>query len=453
MNKEYLILQQSSNLQGTVNVSGAKNAVLVIIISLILTRGKSTLHHVPNSADVLILLHVLQKLGALVEFDTEDKILRVDTNSINSYAIEPEIMNKMRASILFMGPLLGRFGKAHVALPGGDLIGARPINYHLQGFKKLGVQITEKRPFIEACLQTEQSDQPVRIVLEYPSVGATENLIMFAAARAGETVIINAAIEPEVLDLIDVLKKMGANITCYPGLMIKIIGVATLNPITHAIIPDRIETGSLLLAAAITKGSIKLPNARADHLDMFLEKLKEMGHTVKTGTNPTDDYPLQGISLYACQNPRALSIKTGTYPGFPTDLQPLMMTALCLANGTSTIEETVFENRFIHVKELQKMGAEIAINGSVATIRRVDSFYGCEVIANDIRASCALALAGLVAVGETKMTGIYHWKRGYDQLEKKLAHLGANITLVEHEQQEIIVSMAPCLQTTQKPLE
>ncbi|QQR49831.1 UDP-N-acetylglucosamine 1-carboxyvinyltransferase [bacterium] len=438
MNKEYLIIQQSSILHGSVNVSGAKNAVLVIIISLILTRGKSTLHHVPNSADVLILIHVLRNLGALVEFNAEDKILCVDTSTINSYAIDAEIMNKMRASILFMGPLLGRFGKAHVALPGGDLIGARPINYHLQGFAKCGVNIIENRPFIEAYLPKTATTDPIRIVLEYPSVGATENLIMFAAVRTGETIIINAAIEPEVLDLIDVLKKMGANIICYPGLMIKIIGVTQLNPITHAIIPDRIETGSLLLAAAITKGSINLPNARADHLDMFLEKLKEMGHVVKTGTNPTDEYPLQGISLRASNHPQGIAVKTGTYPGFPTDLQPLMMAALCLTHGTSTIEETVFENRFIHVKELQKMGAEISINGPIATIRNVDSLYGCEVIANDIRASCALVLAGLVAVGETKMTGIYHWKRGYDQLEKKLAQLGADITLVEHEQSATI---------------
>ncbi len=431
MTNDYILIKKSSPLNGTVEILGAKNAVLVIMTSLILTDGVSVLENVPNNADVQLMIKLLQDLGALVEFDVREKSMRVDTSGINAYEVKPEIMNKMRASILVMGPLLARFGKAKVAFPGGDLIGLRPINYHLEGFKQLGVSVQLSDLFVEVQLSTSQPPY-TRIALEYPSVGATENLLMFASLGNNETVIINAALEPEVLDLIAILQKMGAHIQILPGAIIIIKGVGRLKPVHHTIVPDRLEAGALLLATAITGGSLTIPNARPDHLDVFLDKLKKMGHHITTGFDCAERIP-QGITLRATQHPQAISIKTGPYPGFPTDLQPSMMAALCLAEGTSTIEETVYENRMLHTKELAKMGAQITVNGTIATIRGVEALYGCDVIASDIRASCALVLAGFVAFGQTKMTGVHHWKRGYDQLEVKLSALGGNIQLIHEE--------------------
>jgi len=367
------------------------------------------------------MIQLFTDLGATVEFKPTQKQITIDTKDINNVQVNPEIMNKMRASILVMGPLLARYGKAKVALPGGCLIGSRPINLHLHGLKKLGVQVKQSGHFLEAMLQKTNSTEH-RVIFEYPSVGATENVMMCAALTPGKTIISNAAFEPEVLDLIDVLKQMGAKITFGPGMILTIEGVETLQPITHSVIPDRLEAGSLLLAAAITGGSIALPDAQPNHMELFLEKLKEMGHTISTQN---------GISLQATDKPHAISIKTGPYPGFPTDLQAPMTAALSLADGISTVEETVFENRFMHAYELNKMGAQISTKGRKATIRGVEELYGCEVIASDIRASCALAIAGLVAQGQTKMTGIHHWKRGYDNLEKKLAILGGTINLID----------------------
>ncbi len=431
MSERFLLVKQSQPLQGFVEVTGAKNAVLVIIASLLLAEGKSTLYNVPNSADVRCFIALMMELGALVHFDIKQKILTIDTSTVNKIEVSPEIMNMMRASILVMGPLLARFGKARVALPGGCLIGARPINYHLQGFRRLNILLEENQPYLFASTNTSTSaPQHERIALEYPSVGATENLLMYATLKPGETVIVNAAIEPEVLDLIDILKKMGASISCEPGQVIRIVGVNHLKPVEHTIIPDRLEAGGLLLAACVTKGSVHLPNARADHMDIFLEKLREMGHEVYTGTNPTPTHPLQGVSLTACQNPRGINIKTGPYPGFPTDLQAPIMTAMALSKDVSTVEETVFENRLMHVKELTKLGAQITVEGQKATIRGVEKFYGTELIATDIRASCGLVLAGLVASGETKIGNIHHWERGYDKLEEKLRFMGAQISLI-----------------------
>ncbi|MFH1831955.1 MAG: UDP-N-acetylglucosamine 1-carboxyvinyltransferase [bacterium] len=424
----YLLVRKSPVINGSVELVGAKNAVLVIIASLILTRGKSIISNVPSSVDVQYMIMLLRDLGAHIEFDAKAKILIADTSSINSFEVKPEIMNKMRASILVMGPLLARFGKAKVALPGGCLIGARPIDYHLKGFRQMGVKTEDNIPFLDAEIAGTGLNLSRRIVLEYPSVGATENIMMFATLQPGLTVIVNAALEPEVLDLIDLLRKMGAKIV-YEGSIITIQGVDVLSGVEHSVIPDRLEAGAVLLSAAMTGGTIDLPTARADHMDTFLEKLKEMGHLITCGTNATQELPLQGIRLQATREPRAISVKTGPYPCFPTDLQAPLMAALCLANGTSTVEETVFENRLIHVQELQKMGAQITLKGSKAVIRGVDHLYGCEVIATDIRASCALVLAGFVAEGETKIIGDHHWRRGYDNLEEKLHVLGAHITL------------------------
>ncbi|MBU1007902.1 UDP-N-acetylglucosamine 1-carboxyvinyltransferase [Candidatus Dependentiae bacterium] len=422
MSNKHLLIKKSPPLNGTVHLAGAKNAVLTIMASLILTNGRSILRNVPDSNDIRQMIQLLTNLGATVTFSPESNILEVNTSSITNFQVSPEIMNKMRASILVMGPLLARFGQAEVALPGGCLIGTRPIDFHLKGFTKLGAIIGQTGHSLHATLQ--KTSQENRVILEYPSVGATENIMMCAVLMLGTTTIVNAAFEPEVLDLVSVLKKMGAKITCGPGLTIQITGVHSLRPVVHDIIPDRLEAGSLLLAAAITGGQIHIPNAQPDTMDIFLEKLAQMGHEIDCS---------HGIYIKATTSPLAINVKTAPYPGFPTDLQAPMMAALTLANGVSEIEETVFENRLIHVQELKKMGAQIDVAGTSsrkAIVRGVKTLCGCEVVASDIRASCALALAGLAATGQTKMTGVHHWKRGYDQLEQKLGLLGGNISLI-----------------------
>lgn len=413
-----IVVHQSLGLQGQVPLIGAKNAVLVIIASLILTEGKSVLTNVPYSDDILHMISVMRELGAHIIFDVPKNRLEVDTTFINNYKVSPALMKKMRASILVMGPLLARFSKAEIALPGGCILGERPIDLHIKNFEKMGVNFTIDGEFLTG---TAHKLIAQKIILDYPSVGATENLMMAAVATTGITTIINAALEPEVLDLIAVLTKMGSKITILPPATLEIEGVTSLRALEHHVLYDRLEAGALLLAAAITGGSIYLPQASADVLDVFLLKLQEMGHFIETSP--------QGIRLIATKNPRAVSFTTAPYPGFPTDLQAPMMAAQCLAAGKSQIHETVFENRFLHVRELQKMGAQIIIKGDRAHITGVETLYGTSVIASDIRASCALVLAGLAAQGTTTMTGINHWKRGYEALEKKLASLGAAITL------------------------
>lgn len=430
MSNEYIVVEQSPGLHGQAQLSGAKNAVLVIMASLILTSGKSKLRNVPCSRDVLHMIMLLESLGARVFFDKENNELEVDTSTIEQYQVASEIMKKMRASVLVMGPLLARFGCVDLALPGGCVIGTRPINYHLSNFEKMGVHINVTGECITARVGMLTAR---KLILEYPSVGATENLLMAAVLTPGMTTIINAALEPEVLDLINVLKKMGADITITPPAGITINGVSTLVPIQYEVVVDRLEAGTLLLAAAITGGEINLPQAPAHILDIFLMKLQEMGHIITIGPEEI------GIHLKATNEPRAISFKTGPYPGFPTDLQAPMMAAQCLAAGTSVIQETVFENRLLHVRELQKMGAQISVKHNTATVTGVEELYGVPVIATDIRASCALVLAGLVATGTTVMSGVHHWRRGYEALEKKLASLGALIMLKNDEQQSFQV--------------
>lgn len=447
MNNGYMLIKRAQPLSGTAQVYGAKNAVLVIMTSLILTDGKSVLENVPNNADVRLMIELLESLGATINFDINKKQLTVDTFGICHHEVSPEIMNKMRASILVMGPLLARFDEAKVALPGGDLIGLRPINYHLDGFKKFGISINVETPYVNAQRVPQETMRKVRIVLEYPSVGATENLLMYACLGSQETIIVNAAFEPEVFDLIEVLKKMGAMIEILPSATLYIKGVQRLNSVNHTIVPDRLEVGALLMAAAITHGEIAITNARADHLDIVLEKLKDMGHHITTHLDIGRPEVATGIHFKATQHPQAVTIKTAPYPGFPTDLQPSMMAILSLAEGISTVEETVYENRMLHVKELGKMGAQISLEGTKSIIRGVEALYGCEVIASDIRASCALVLCGMVAYGQTKMTGVSHWLRGYDRLEERLCILGASVELID---EMVTVVEGPMI--TQKPL-
>lgn len=449
----YITVRQSIGLLGNVNLIGAKNATLPIIASLIMTHGVSILTNVPYSSDVIKMIYLMRHLGARAHFDREKQELTVDTTEINNYSVSAEIMSAMRASILVMGPLLARFHKARVALPGGCLIGPRPINYHIQGFQVLGVLSTTQGKMLEAIYSSHRLTSSYRrIVFEYPSVGATENIMMLACMLPGITTIVNAALEPEVIDLIDVLRKMGAVIVVSAGAVVEIEGVATLKSITHEIIPDRLEAGALLVAASITQGSISLPNARVDHLDSFIQKLREMGHEVITGSSDAVGMAPRGITLNACAEPQAINLKTGPYPSFPTDLQPPLMAALALAQGTSVVEETVFENRLMQVQELQKMGAQITINGTTATIRGVDELYGTDVLAHDIRGACALVLAGLRAKGMTTVTGLHHWRRAYDHLELKLQSLGALISPVELQVQDSEVASEQKMLTAQTPL-
>ncbi len=416
MSTEYVLIEKSPALQGTVDLVGAKNAVLVIMASLLLTHGKSRLTNVPFSEDVLQMIGLLTSLGATITAYEKELILEVDTSTVHGFTVGPEIMKRMRASILVMGPLLARFGAVQVALPGGDVIGERPIDYHLRAFARMGVQVRTVGEYISATVGTLK---PVRYVLEYPSVGATENILMAAVLTKGTTAIVNAAIEPEILDLIAILVKMGAHIEIAPPATILIEGVEVLHPVEHMIMYDRLEAGSLLLAAAITGGEIALPHAPVSTMCVFLSKLEEMGHSITYGQNGT------GIWFKATQTPHAVSFKTMPYPGFPTDLQAPMMAALCVASGKSVIHETVFENRLVHVRELQKLGAQISVEGHTATIVGVEELYGAAVIASDIRASYSLILAGLVAQGQTTMTGIHHLKRGYHAMIEKLTTLGA----------------------------
>lgn len=423
MNQEYLRVEYSRALAGQASLEGAKNAVLVIMASLILTKGRSRLTNVPASRDVAVMSALLTELGASVVFDAESKMLEVDTTHLNGYQISIETMKQMRASILALGPLLVRQGKAHMAAPGGCSLGSRAIDIHMRAFEKMGAQIETIGDYL--VVQAPQL-KATRFILDYPSVGATENMLMAAVATPGITEIVNAALEPEVFDLIAVLKKMGARISCDIPAMIRVEGVECLHPVDHAIMYDRLEAGTLLLATAITGGTITLPQAPAYSMELFLEKLREMGHAVTWGEDGV------GITLIATEKPKAVSFKTMPYPGFPTDLQAPMMAALCLAEGTSIIHETVFENRMGHVHELQKMGAHIELLGDTARITGVDALKGASVIATDIRAAAGLVVAGLVAQGVTVISNVHHIKRGYHDLEKKLNQLGAKITYVEH---------------------
>ncbi len=421
MNDDCIVIESVGPLHGQASLVGAKNAVLVTMAATLLTEGVSTLTNVPVSADVTYMIALLESMGAHVAFDVIRRTLTIDTTTVNRFEVSPDLMKKMRASILVMGPLLARFGRARVVLPGGCTIGARPIDFHIKNFKKIGVQFTQ----IDDLLHAQTTGlQATRIALEYPSVGATENILLAATLCQGVTTIVNAAIEPEVFDLVTVLRAMGANIAIQAPATIVITGVSSLRPFTHDVMVDRLEVGALLLAGAISGGSVEVVNARAEDMDVFLMKLQEMGHRIDIGVNGI------GVRVTATPLPEAVSFKTSPYPGFPTDLQAPMMAAQCIANGICEISETVFENRFLHVRELQKMGAQIKyVCGDKVQIKGVTALYGMPVIASDIRASCALVLAGLVAKGKTVMTGMNHWRRGYDKLEDKFTALGARVSI------------------------
>lgn len=423
MSSEYILVKKSQPLVGQVALSGAKNSVLAIMASLLLTRGVSILRNVPAIADVYDMIKILQSLGASVNFDSEKNIATIDTTRLHYEFLDQQAVKKFRASLLIFGPLLAQFQDVKIAMPGGDAIGARPIDYHIKNFKKLGAQIFQDKNFLYGMAPTLQ---PQRLVLDYPSVGATENLLMALALTEGESWIVNAALEPEVLDVIEVLQKMGAQVDVMPPAMIRIRGVKNLKPVDHEIMYDRLEAASILIAGAITQGDIFIPDARVIHLELFLMKLEEMGHQITSGKNGI------GVRLQAAKNPKVVSFKTGPFPGFPTDMQALMMAAQAVATGSCSVVETVFENRFLHVPEMNKMGAKITSTGHQAQLEGVScSLVGTDVIATDIRAACALTLLGLAAQGQTRVFhGVHHWKRGYETLDEKLRSLGAFIEFV-----------------------
>ena len=401
---EYLVLEKSPALYGSSELHGAKNAVLVIMTASILASGVTTLRNVPTSQDVFQMIHLLELLGAVVAYDDAASVLTIDSTGVR--------------------PLLARFSRASIALPGGCILGPRPVDFHLKAFAYMGATLTQQGDYVHAHAPAGLTSK--RFILPYPSVGATENIIMAATITPGLTTIINAAIEPEVLDLIRMLTAMGALITIKPAGTIEVEGVCELKPVDHTVIMDRLEAGTLLVATAVSGGEISLPQAPAYFMEVFLEKLSEMGHTIDVGIDGI------GINLRATQSPRAVSFKTMPYPGFPTDLQAPMMVAQCLADGTSEITETVFENRMLHARELQKMGAQITLDGMVAKVSGVDMLYGSALIASDIRASAALVIAGIVAEGTSTMSGVHHVLRGYQDLCGSLQRLGARITTKQH---------------------
>lgn len=414
-----IIVEKSQPLKGTVRISGAKNSVLPILAGSLLATEECVLESVPPLRDVDVICEVLTSLGADVKRINRETI-EIKATNIDNFEAPYELVRKMRASFLVMGPLLARMGKARISMPGGCAIGTRPIDLHLKGFKALGAEITLGHGFVEA-----KADKLVgnKIYLDFPSVGATENIMMAAVLAEGQTIIENAAEEPEITDLANFLNEMGAQIIGAGTDTIKIMGVKSLSGTTHTVIPDRIEAGTYMVAAAITKGNVFIDNVEAEHLKPVIAKLREMDVEIIEEGN--------GLRVIGPQKLKPVDIKTLPYPGFPTDMQAQFMALLSIAEGTSVIIETVFENRFMHVSELKRMGADIKIEGRSAIIEGQGQLTGAPVKATDLRAGAALILAGLVSDGRTEISNIEHIERGYVDIEKKLQGLGAIIYRIE----------------------
>lgn len=417
-NLPHIVVKKSGPLMGTVRISGSKNAVLPVIAATLLAEDVSVIKGVPDLKDVHVMCEILEYLGAKADF--REGILTVDAREITSHETPYELVSKMRASFLIMGPLLARFKRSKISMPGGCAIGTRPIDLHLKGFRAMGARVEMEHGYVEA-----HTDLLVgtKIYLDFPSVGATENIMMAAALADGVTTIENAAEEPEIVDLANLINEMGGKVRGAGTKTIKITGVESLKGAEHIVIPDRIEAGTYMVAAAITRGNLILENVITDHLRPVIAKLIEIGCTVEEG---------EGILRVA--GPETIlptDIKTMPHPGFPTDLQSPFMALLSLAEGNSVVTETVFENRFMNVSELKRMGANIKIEGKSAVIQGVEELDGSNVVATDLRAGASLVLSGLVANGETIVSDIYHIERGYVDMVGKLRKLGANIEKVE----------------------
>jgi UDP-N-acetylglucosamine 1-carboxyvinyltransferase len=401
-----------------VEIGGAKNAALPIMAASLLSSGSNVIGRVPDLRDVMTMGRLLAHLGAGIHY--EGKKAFISTEKIKIFHAPYELVRTMRASILVLGPLLARFGRAKVSLPGGCAIGARPINLHLMGLEKMGAEIALEDGYVLAMAKRLKG---ASIYLDTPTVTGTENLMMAAALARGETRIENAAREPEVTDLANALIAMGAKIKGAGESVISIEGVDDLKPVEYAVIPDRIEAGTFMVAAAITGGEITLKECRREHLDASVLKLGETGILFDIVGN--------GIRVSGNSRPKASDIRTMPYPGFPTDMQAQFMSLMCIADGTSIITETIFENRFMHVAELRRMGADITVEGSTATVKGISSLRAAPLMATDLRASASLIIAALAAKGETVIHRIYHLDRGYEKMEKKLRKLGADVRRVK----------------------
>ncbi len=420
---EKLIVKGGNRLVGTVKTSGAKNAVLPIIAASILGTTPSHLDEVPMLEDVHTISEVLKCLGLKVECHAKENVLDIDSTEVTSFEAPYELVRTMRASFLVMGPLLARIGKARISMPGGCAIGARPIDIHLKGFEALGVKIEQGHGYIEAS--APEGLKAASIYFDFPSVGATENIMMAASLAEGTTILENAAEEPEIVDLANYLNKMGAKIRGAGTDTIRIEGVKALHGADYTIIPDRIEAGTYMIAAAMTGGDVVVENVLPEHQKPLIAKLREAGAIVE---EDIDKVRVVG------KNPlKAVSIKTLPYPGFPTDMQAQMMAMMVISEGRSKVTETVFENRFMHVVELNRMGAQISTEGRSAVIDGPSKLTGCDVRATDLRAGAAMILAGLVAEGVTRIGDLHHIDRGYENIVAKLKNLGADIERIDVE--------------------
>ena len=416
---EKLIVQGGARLTGEIRISGAKNAALPILAATLLADGPMTIANVPHLHDITTTLELLGRMGATVSVD-EHMQVEVDPRTVTNQFAPYELVKTMRASILVLGPLLARFGHAEVSLPGGCAIGQRPVNLHLDGLTAMGAEIRVENGYIKA---TAPRLRGAHLVMDLVSVTATENLMMAATLAEGTTIIENAAREPEISDLALCLTAMGARIEGAGTDTIIIEGRQSLYGGHHTVVPDRIETGTYLIAAALTGGRVKLKDTRPELLEIVLQKLRDAGAHIDTGPDWIS-LDMQG------RRPLAVSLRTAPYPAMPTDMQAQFMVLDMIADGAATVTETIFENRFMHVQELQRMGADVRLEGATAFIRGVGCLTGAPVMATDLRASASLVLAGLVAVGETQISRIYHIDRGYECIEEKLAQLGADIRRV-----------------------
>lgn len=414
-----MVVTGNGPLRGTVQTSGAKNAALPILFSTLLAEGEHVFTNVPKLKDIESTAALLASLGCETKWVGDS--FHVHVSRLQSYEASYDLVRKMRASFLCMGPLLAKYGEAVVSQPGGCAIGSRPIDLHLEGFKALGAEITQKEGYVHAQAPRLKG---ASFLFETVTVGGTENVMMAAALADGRTVLENAAKEPEIVDLAEYLIKMGAKISGHGTSVITIDGVAKLHPAKHSIMPDRIEAGTLLIAGAITKGQVTVEKCVPAHLEALILKMRESGFKIDTTKDSMTIFPLESWE--------AVDITTAPHPLFPTDLQAQFMALMTVANGTSVISETVFENRFMHVQELIRLGADITPKTRVAVVRgRPGQLTGAPVMATDLRASASLVLAGLVASGETVVNRIYHLDRGYEKLEDKLSSLGAKIHRME----------------------
>lgn len=411
------IIKGSNKLEGKVKISGSKNAALPIIAASILNAGKTTLYNVPNIHDTQMMFEILKNLGGKVE-KKNNKII-IDTSKIKKYEISEDLMRQMRSSVILAGSLIGKYQKAIFSYPGGCDIGTRPIDLHLKGFEKLGINITKNYGNI-SCICDKIVGE--KIDLDFPSVGATENIMLASCLGEGTTQINNAAREPEIIDLQNFLNKMGAKIQGAGSNKIQIEGVKKLNDVSYNIMPDRIETGTFLCAAAMSQGNIIIENTNINHITPIISKLEEANCKLKLEKDK--------IELKAPKKLKALEIRTMPYPGFPTDMQSIFVSMLTIAKGTSIIVENIFESRYKSTQELIRMGAKITIEGKSAIVKGTRKLYGANVNATDLRGGAALVLAGIVAKGETTIENIEYILRGYENLNKKLENLGVNIKMV-----------------------